>query len=122
MAKDQRNGGAPTGKCSVATRQSNQPRARARVPSVAAEIDRQDLHDRMLIAFGALLRGVAVLVVDSAGAGDLVVNRLRISGPLRTVVLALHHAARADLRRRARSVGDVIPELVRVLAADPVYE
>ncbi len=90
--------------------------------SVAAEVNREDLHHWVRVPLRALGGGVGMLVVDSPRARDFVVNRLRVAGPLGSVVLPLHDAAGADPRRLARGVGDVVPELLRILEPDALGE
>jgi len=58
---------------------------------MAPEVDCQDPDDTVDVVVGAFGARRVVLVIDPTGAGDLVVDRLRVPRPLRAVVLALHH-------------------------------
>ena len=81
---------------------------------MAAQIDGQDDHDRVQVAFRSLVV-IVELVVYSARAGDLVVNRVgetRADGPS---LFASEDDAGPDIRRGSRSLRDVVIELLRVL-------
>ena len=72
----------------------------------------------MDLAVGSFGARLVVLVIDAAGAGDLVVDRLRIPGPLRAVVLAHHYRRGPHPRVLARCERDAVPELLGVLQPD----
>jgi hypothetical protein len=78
---------------------SYRPRRRLRAagcvriwPSVAAEVDGEDLDDAVRVAASSLGGCWVELVVGSSRAGDLVMDGLGVAGPLGRGVLALHHA------------------------------
>jgi hypothetical protein len=87
---------------------------------MAPEIDCQDLDDTVDVVLGSLRARRVVLIIDPASAGDLVVDCLRVSRPLRAVVLALHHRRRPDPRVLAWCESHVIPELLGVFQPDPL--
>ncbi len=89
---------------------------------MTAKVYRQDFDDGVRVARTAFGGGISELVVDSAGTRDFVVNCLRVARPFRAVVLTLHEAARSDFGGLARSVSDVVPELLSAVDSNPVCE
>lgn len=85
---------------------------------MASEVDREYEGHRVPIAICGRLVAVVVLVVDAAGAADLVVVRPRGAVKLRPPSLSFEDGDRPNCRWRTGRLGGVIPELLSCFKSD----
>src|SRR5215475_9574980 len=81
--------------------------------SVTGEVDRSDEDDGVGVAVGAVVVGIVVLVVDTAGAADLVVDGTGEAGCHRLAGTSTQHACPVDSSGLAGVLRDVLVELLR---------